>query len=82
MNKKNLSIAGICFLVGTILLLAFDMFAPYCAKHTCCAEAPGLWSIVPTACFFILAFACLNLMLGLAGDEENETDGEAKEKNT
>lgn len=70
MNKDNLLVSAVFWCLTLITWISFELFAPYCAKNVCCAEAPGAWGTVPLINFVFLIFAILYLIFGVCDDEK------------
>lgn len=51
-------ITAILFSISGISYLVFELYAPFCAKHTCGVSSGGLWSVIPVITVLSTVLGC------------------------
>ena len=72
MTKKSFVFAMLMFVLGGLVYVIFDLYAPYCAKHPCCSSAGGWWALMPNLSAILLLIGFITIILGVFDYEAPE----------
>lgn len=62
------------FVMGGLVYIYFDLFAPYCAKHECCASSGMPWVLLPNLSAIFMCIGFIVLLLNIIEYEPEEKD--------
>lgn len=78
MTKKSFAFAMLMFVLGGVVYVIFDLYAPYCAKHVCGCSSGGWWMMLPNLSVIFLLIGFMTILLAVFDYEAPEKEEDDK----